>query len=96
MLALAMIAGSYLWAGSVVAAIAIGVAQQYIGTTDALAEGLLYGGLLVVVMILVPNGITDPRLLRRLTFRGLRPHGRDSSHPTSEASPSGASPLVIK
>ena len=95
-LALAMIAGSYLWAGSVLTAIAIGVAQQYIGTTDALAEGLLYGGLLVVVMILVPNGITDPRLLRRLTFRRLRPHRGPSSPPTSEASPSGASPLVIK
>lgn len=66
-LALAMIAGAYLWLGSVISAVGIGVAQQYIGTTSAVVEGLLYGGLLLVVMIMAPDGITDPRLLRRLT-----------------------------
>lgn len=67
LLALAMIAGSYLWAGGLVTAVVIGIAQQYIGTTDPLVEGLLYGGILVLVMLVVPNGITDPSLLRRIS-----------------------------
>lgn len=81
-LALAMIAGAYLWVGSVISAVGIGVAQQYIGTTSAIVEGLLYGGLLLVVMLLAPDGITDPRLLRRLTparFRRTRPKPGSSS-----------------
>ena len=82
LLALAMIGGSYLWAGGLVTSIVIGVLQQYIGTTNALFEGLLYGGLLVVVMMLVPNGITDPRLLRRLTPSRLR-FRRESPPPTA-------------
>jgi branched-chain amino acid transport system permease protein len=95
LLALAMIAGSYLWAGGLVTAIVIGIAQQYIGTTDPLVEGLLYGGLLIVVMMLVPNGITDPRLLRRLTPARWRSGGRPpraSPQDRQPASPPMAAP----
>jgi branched-chain amino acid transport system permease protein len=72
MLAIAMIAGGYWWFGSFVTALAIGIIQQWIGTATPLINGLLYGALLVAVMLVLPNGLTDPRLLRRLRPRRRR------------------------
>jgi branched-chain amino acid transport system permease protein len=72
MLALAMIGGSFHWAGGVIAAIAIGALQQEISLAGPTANGFLYGGLLVVVMLLLPEGIVDRRLLRRVRRRRER------------------------
>ena len=75
MLALAMIGGAYHWSGGVIAAIVIGALQQWIGLAGPLVEGLLYGGLLLVIMLLLPEGIVDRRVLRRLRGRVRRRPG---------------------
>ena len=96
MLALAMIAGSYWWAGSLITAVVIGIVQQYIGTTNAVAEGLLYGGLLIVVMMVAPNGITDPRLLRRLIPGHLRRRRDVDPSPILKPDPLGSAPVTVE
>lgn len=63
-LAMAMIGGAYHWSGGVVAALVIGIIQQDLGQVAPLVQGLLYGGLLVVVMMLLPEGIVDRRGIR--------------------------------
>jgi branched-chain amino acid transport system permease protein len=63
-LAMAMIGGAYHWSGGLVAALVIGIIQQDLGQVRPLVQGLLYGGLLLVVMLLLPEGIIDRRLLR--------------------------------
>lgn len=63
-LAMAMIGGAYHWSGGVIAALAIGIIQQDLGQVAPLVQGLLYGGLLVVVMMLLPEGIVDRRGFR--------------------------------
>ena len=68
-LAMAMIGGAYHWSGGVIAALAIGIIQQDLGQVAPLVQGLLYGGLLVVVMMLLPEGIIDRR-----GFRWIRGH----------------------
>ncbi|MEU1597053.1 branched-chain amino acid ABC transporter permease [Streptomyces sp. NPDC005708] len=77
-LAMAMIGGSFHWSGGLVAAFAIGLVRQKLGDTGPLVQGLLYGGLLVVVMLLLPEGVVDRRLariIRRLARRlGLGTH----------------------
>ncbi len=82
-LALAMIGGSFHWSGGVLAALVIGSVQQVIGEASNTVDGFLYGGLLVAVMLVLPEGIVDRRLLRRLTR--LR-HGRGT--------PRGATPTA--
>lgn len=76
-LALAMIGGSYHWAGGVLAAIAIGALQQEISLAGPTANGFLYGGLLLVVMLILPEGIIDRRLLRLFARLGGRHGPRD-------------------
>jgi ABC-type branched-subunit amino acid transport system permease subunit len=61
---MAMIGGAYHWSGGVVAALVIGIIQQDLGQVAPLVQGLLYGGLLVVVMMLLPEGIVDRRGIR--------------------------------
>lgn len=77
-LAMAMIGGAFHWSGGVIAALAIGIIQQNLGEVGPLVQGLLYGGLLLVVMMLLPEGIIDRRVLRwvrgRLPGRGRGPH----------------------
>jgi branched-chain amino acid transport system permease protein len=73
-LAMAMIGGAYHWSGGVLAALAIGIIQQDLGQVAPLAQGLLYGGLLVVVMMLLPEGIVDRRGIRWV--RGHLPGSR--------------------
>ena len=68
-LAMAMIGGAYHWSGGVIAALVIGIIQQDLGQVAPLVQGLLYGGLLVVVMMLLPEGIIDRR-----GFRWVRGH----------------------
>lgn len=63
-LAMAMIGGAYHWSGGVIAALVIGIIQQDLGQVAPLVQGLLYGGLLVVVMMLLPEGIIDRRGFR--------------------------------
>jgi branched-chain amino acid transport system permease protein len=63
-LAMAMIGGAYHWSGGVIAALVIGIIQQDLGQVAPLVQGLLYGGLLVVVMMLLPEGIVDRRGFR--------------------------------
>lgn len=63
-LAMTMIGGAYHWSGGVIAAVVIGIIQQDLGQAGPLVQGLLYGGLLVAVMMLLPEGIVDRRLLR--------------------------------
>lgn len=75
MLALAMIGGSYHWSGGVIAAIAVGSLQQLIGLAGSTVEGFLYGGLLLVVMLLLPEGIVDRQLLRFLSRHTRRGGG---------------------
>jgi branched-chain amino acid transport system permease protein len=63
-LAMAMIGGAFHWSGGLIAALAIGIIRQKLGNAGPLVEGLLYGGLLLVVMLVLPEGIVDRRLLR--------------------------------
>jgi branched-chain amino acid transport system permease protein len=63
-LAMVMIGGAFHWSGGLIAALAIGLIRQKLGDTGPLVQGLLYGGLLVVVMLLLPEGVVDRRLAR--------------------------------
>jgi branched-chain amino acid transport system permease protein len=85
LLSLAMIGGAYHWFGGVVSALAIGIIQQWLGLEGPLVQGVLYGGLLLVVMLLLPEGIVDRRMLRWVGRRAGRRAGAGvtpSSAPT--------------
>lgn len=83
LLALAMIGGAYHWSGGVISALAIGMIQQWLGLQGPLVQGLLYGGLLLVVMLVLPEGIVDRRMLRWMGRHiGRRPGGGPVEPPT--------------
>lgn len=66
----ALVGGVGHWAGPVLVTIVIIVLREWMG--EALgsdAEDIIYGGLLVVAMILIPQGLSDPKLWRRLRGR---------------------------
>ncbi|OZG26142.1 hypothetical protein BH683_025350 [Williamsia sp. 1138] len=66
LLAMAMIGGAFHWSGAVIAAVVMGLVRLNLGETGPLVEGLLYGGLLIIVMLLLPEGIVDRRTIRWL------------------------------
>jgi branched-chain amino acid transport system permease protein len=85
LLALAMIGGAYHWFGGVVSALVIGLIQQELGLQGPLVQGLLYGGLLLVVMLLLPEGIVDRRMLRWFGRRVRRRSNSGAATPPASA-----------
>jgi hypothetical protein len=54
---------------------------------------MIYGVLLIVMMMLVPSGVTDPKLLRKLKFRENR---RLREAAAKAAAETGATPAAIE
>jgi branched-chain amino acid transport system permease protein len=92
-LALAIIGGAFHWSGAVLAAIGIGVLQQFLGEVGPLLEGVLFGGLIILVMMLLPEGLTDRRGLRWAKARLSRRAPHDGP-PPGEVLPADPAPAV--
>lgn len=68
----ALVGGDGHWLGPVLVCWAIVVLRQYIDFAGSAWEHYIYGVLLIVMMMLAPSGLTDPKLLRKLRFRKSR------------------------
>ena len=71
-----IVGGSGYWVGPVLATIALGALREYSGFAGTSWENVLFGALLIVVMLVAPNGLSDRGLYRPL-LRRLR-RGRDA------------------
>jgi branched-chain amino acid transport system permease protein len=68
----ALVGGEGHWIGPVFVCWAIIGLKQYIDFAGSTWETFIYGVLLIVMMMLAPSGVTDPKLLRKLRFRRNR------------------------
>jgi branched-chain amino acid transport system permease protein len=75
-----MVGGFGHWSGAILAAVVGEVIKQALHTSGGIWTNLAYGCVLIIVMMVVPNGITDPRVWRRVGRR-LRPGGGPDSEP---------------
>jgi branched-chain amino acid transport system permease protein len=67
LLTYALVGGNGHWLGPVLTAWVLIALRRWFAFEEQHWEDLLYGGLLILVMLLVPAGLTDPKLLRRFS-----------------------------
>jgi branched-chain amino acid transport system permease protein len=65
----ALVGGTGHWIGAVAATVAFTVIRQNLDFAGSDWESAVYGGILVLVVLLAPNGLTDRGLYRRLRRR---------------------------
>lgn len=65
----AIVGGSGHWAGPVLVTLALGAFRESLDWAGTDWENLLFGVLLIAVMLVAPNGLSDARLWRRLRRR---------------------------
>jgi branched-chain amino acid transport system permease protein len=86
----ALVGGVGHWIGPVLATVAFRVLQQNLGFVGTDWESAVYGGVLVLVMLVAPNGLTDRGLYRgvRRRFRRAVPDvpspGAESAAPEAQ------------
>lgn len=68
-LTFAIVGGSGHWVGPILATIAISVFLEYVGTAGTTWEHLVFGSLLIAIMLIAPNGLSDRALYRPLLRR---------------------------
>jgi branched-chain amino acid transport system permease protein len=68
----ALVGGDGHWIGPVLVCWVMTVIKQYIDFAGSTWENFIYGTLLIVMMMIAPSGITDPKLVRKLRFRRNR------------------------
>lgn len=64
-----IVGGSGYWVGPVLATVVLGALREYAGFAGTSWENILFGTLLIVVMLVAPNGLSDRSLYRPLMRR---------------------------
>lgn len=83
-----IIGGSVHWAGPLLATLILGELREQLGVAGTSLENIVFGALLVIVMLLAPNGLSDRVLYRRLLRRIRR---RGAAEPVDAAPATAAS-----
>jgi len=84
----ALIGGTNHWLGPVLTCWGLTALRQWWGFEDSNWENAAYGSLLIVVVLLAPGGLTDPKVLRRI--RGLPKRLRAGRRPTTDVAAASA------
>lgn len=88
-LTFAIVGGSGHWVGPILATLLISAFLEYVGTAGTTWEHVVFGSLLIAIMLIAPNGLSDRGLYRPVLRRFSRKPARDEG-PASTSSTESA------